>query len=782
MSDVPTNITREHLLNAIKKIDDEGVEKGAQSSTYDLLFKGKKYPPKLVVSWANEFANGEVLERQAFQGGLKSACFKVIKSAGFEIIEKKSSILKIVDQFIRDTAEGSQKTKHYPKNYEKLTMKVSFGQGALAKVPWIAFLKNGEEVQKGIYPVLLMYKELNCLVLAYGISEKNSPKSSWNISNKQTTKEYFKQVYDHTIDTYTKSFVCGVYKIDKPLDAKRLASDMTKILNDYENANFEEISEHLQASVQSSKTYSTAKPKLNQILYGPPGTGKTYHTIEAAVRAVEPNKVWEDRNELKVIYDKLVEVKRIRFITFHQSYGYEEFVEGISADTDDDNGITYKKRDGIFKKICRDASNATIEVNEAFDLNGKVWKLSIGGAQKNQAKEYCINNNLGAIGWSDTGDLNLVEENTYHLSLGKNEKNSLEYFSKTAEIGELVLCINSKTSVEAVGVIIGEYEFSKAGVPSRDDFCHHLPIKWLAKGINVDFKSLNDNTSFGLSTFYPLKRLTIPKVLEHLANNDIEIANYKHKTSESVDNYVLIIDEINRGNISKIFGDLITLIEPSKRLGNSEAIKLSLPMTGEEFGVPNNVHIIGTMNTADRSLALMDTALRRRFDFVEMMANYDVLKDENGNDYLIKVDGNKINVYKLLMKLNQRIEALYDREHTIGHAFLISVIDKIKQGDDKQALNELVNCFKNKVIPLLVEYFYEDWQKIRLILGDNQKPSKLQFIKEVKIDFTQLFGKAYESDDYNDEEISYQLAPFDDDLWSSAKSYIRIYEPKLMNE
>jgi 5-methylcytosine-specific restriction protein B len=195
ISEVPSNITKEHIQKAIERIDAEGIEKGAQSSTYDVLFKGNRYPPKLVVSWANEFANGKVLDRQSFSGGLKSANFRVLNKAGFEIVEKESSILKIAEQFINDANSGNQKTKHYPKSYKGLKVKASFGQGALAKVPWVAFLKEGEEVQKGIYPVLLLYKKLGCLVLSYGISKTTPPESSWNIVNKQTTSDYLKEKY-----------------------------------------------------------------------------------------------------------------------------------------------------------------------------------------------------------------------------------------------------------------------------------------------------------------------------------------------------------------------------------------------------------------------------------------------------------------------------------------------------------------------------------------------------------------------------------------------------------
>ena len=172
--------------------------------------------------------------------------------------------------------------------------------------------------------------------------------------------------------------------------------------------------------------------------------------------------------------------------------------------------------------------------------------------------------------------------------------------------------------------------------------------------------------------------------------------------------YFFIIDEINRGNISKIFGELITLIEDSKREGEPEAMSVILPYSKEKFSVPKNVYILGTMNTADRSISLMDTALRRRFEFVEMMPDEDLL------DEVVVEEG--INIHEMLKIMNRRIEALYDREHTLGHAFFMSL-----KNEGKATINQLESIFKNKIIPLLQEYFYEDYEKIMLVLGIDPK-------------------------------------------------------------
>lgn len=220
--------------------------------------------------------------------------------------------------------------------------------------------------------------------------------------------------------------------------------------------------------------------------------------------------------------------------------------------------------------------------------------------------------------------------------------------------------------------------------------------------------------------------------------------------------YILIIDEINRGNISKILGELITLIEPSKRIGGDEELRVTLPYSNESFGVPSNLYLIGTMNTADRSIALLDTALRRRFEFVEMMPDCEHKE--------ISTDCESVNLRKLLKAMNERIESLLDREHTIGHSFFINV----------NSLSELQQVFKNKIIPLLQEYFYDDYAKIDAVLNGN----KMIEITEVKV--SSLFSKKDKDLELDDKKI-YKITPFENEIWDNSQTYKNIYVGKESN-
>ena len=467
---------------------------------------------------------------------------------------------------------------------------------------------------------------------------------------------------------------------------------------------------------------------LNTILYGPPGTGKTYNSILYAVAICEGSSIEElqaeEYSDVIERFNKLRNEGRIAFTTFHQSYGYEEFIEGIKPivdDSEDDDGdIRYSVEDGIFKKFCERASlpisSTKAADNYGLNKNPVVWKVSLEGTGDNPTRTECLENDHIRIGWDRYGEV--ITDDTEFTNGGRIVLNS---FINKMQVGDLVLSCYSASTIDAIGVVTGDYEWH----PEYSAHKRLRNVRWLAKNIKYNIIELNRNTSMTLSTVYKMK-LTVADVFKILD----EVGFSESSSSKSDDKpYVFIIDEINRGNISKIFGELITLIEPSKRIGKAEELRVELPYSKKQFGVPDNVYILGTMNTADRSIALMDTALRRRFQFVEMMPDIEVLKNIS-----VEQDGESLDIAKMLEIINLRIEYLYDREHTIGHAYFMSLLSD-------PSIEKLAEIFDNNLIPLLKEYFYEDYGKIQMVLGDNKKSSDdLKFIKETKLVTKDIFN------------------------------------------
>lgn len=465
---------------------------------------------------------------------------------------------------------------------------------------------------------------------------------------------------------------------------------------------------------QGSEPHDLQLPK-NRILYGPPGTGKTYKTIDIAVRACEPQayarldgkEESERRRELKKIYDRLMGENRIRFITFHQSFGYEEFIEGLRAETTDDGNVRYDIKPGIFKQICDDA---------AFG-------------------------NAGALRTLDNALVQLQER------LSEGESITL----RTHNGNPFRVTYKSET---AFGI-----------------FPEHSKKEDLGQGYNAYLKDIRawyqDNNAKIHNVSY------VRGILAYLVEKSEIPATPAQSTGGKRQNFVLIIDEINRGNISKIFGELITLIETSKRAGEAEELSVSLPYSGTSFSVPNNLYLVGTMNTADRSLTALDTALRRRFEFVPMLPDTSLLAGTT-------IKG--IELERLLETLNARIQALYDNEHTLGHAFFMPVI-QVKHDEDA-AFDLLKRIMKNKILPLLEEYFYNDWQKIRLVLGDNQKKDdSLQFVSSINSEgnFLRLFG-ADAAEDLQEAGISYHLSSESKPVWNDPLAYRQIYAPAAIRQ
>ncbi|WP_444500343.1 McrB family protein [Campylobacter insulaenigrae] len=522
------------------------------------------------------------------------------------------------------------------------SFKIAIGNsnGFLSNDCWIMFVRNdllkenlinGKKITptKGVYLFIAYsgyFQNNKYLVLQFGFPQGDIENSRCVAVNKMESEGYL-QKFDF------------IYDLD---DKDKLVKDFLEMMNYFSSLDENDFKlyeaketqkEHLKTKVENFNTKEILKqnkenqnPPLNQILYGPPGTGKTYHTIDKALEILGENLISKDEKKAK--FDEYIKNGQIVFTTFHQSYGYEEFVEGIKPIINNDENsqkIKYDIKDGIFKKLCEKAMENKDSIK---NFNFHIDKL------KEKSKE--------------------------------NDNNPEKYFELP----------NTKYSIQ--------YQDEKTNLP-----------------------------------------------------------------------HIIIIDEINRGNVSKIFGELITLIEPSKRIGAKEELKVILPYSAKEFGVPKNVYIIGTMNTADRSITSLDTALRRRFEFVEMMPNPNVLSDNCKG----------VNLQELLKAINTRIEYLLDREKTIGHAFFIGI----------ENLENLKKVFQNKIIPLLQEYFYNDYALINAVLNDNG------MIFEDKKDDTYL-QKIKNLHNVDSERNIYTITPFNDEIWDDIKTYQVIYNDTIKND
>lgn len=357
--------------------------------------------------------------------------------------------------------------------------------------------------------------------------------------------------------------------------------------------------------------------------------------------------------------------------------------------------------------------------------------------QNNTVKSECFKENKIMYDWKTQEE----HKGTYTF-------NQIGHFKERMNIGDIVVSYaGESTNIDAVGIVTGDALYDE----KKQSYRWSRGVDWIETNKIHNIKHLNADKYLDNDALQQLKRVNVSDLLKLVTPKTFIEVNK---------NYVFVIDEINRGNISKIFGELITLIEDTKRAGMPEEASATLPYSGEIFSVPSNVYILGTMNTADESIALMDTALRRRFQFIEMMPDANVLRSISAD----KVED--LDVAAMLEKINERITYLYDREHTIGHAFFT----KLASSPNIQTLHSI---FENSVIPLLQEYFYEDYKKIQLVLGDNGKINpQTKFILDEDIKIKDIFKGSIDDDiDLPEKKYSINKVAFE-----NIESYKQIYK------
>ncbi|HNW82790.1 MAG TPA: AAA family ATPase [bacterium] len=423
---------------------------------------------------------------------------------------------------------------------------------------------------------------------------------------------------------------------------------------------------------------------LNLILYGPPGTGKTYNTTAFAVRLIEGGNPFEVMTNLKNNELSDTEIERfselrksgqIEFITFHQSYSYEDFVEGIKPDVEKEE-MKFKRVDGIFKNICAKADKC-----KNANPNKNIWKISLGEAGTKDYENvfnFCIKNSYIILGFRKDTDytgkpndeIQKIYENLPEKDINPNGYRSIQYIVNEVKTGDYIIVPAGLGKIRAIGIVTGNYEFDE----KLRYYSQKRKVEWLWWTNKEEKMIVLEDHFFTMTTLYPLK------------DDRFEKAQKIIKETLSSQSFVLIIDEINRGNISRIFGELITLIEEDKRDG---MLTVKLPYSQEDFTVPSNLFIIGTMNTADRSIALLDIALRRRFTFFRFDPRPELVEFKKARE--------------IMEKLNEEIVKSKGKDFQIGHSYFMKVKDEKK-------LKAVIDF---KIKPLLEEYFVNDPNKLK---------------------------------------------------------------------
>lgn len=424
-------------------------------------------------------------------------------------------------------------------------------------------------------------------------------------------------------DSSNRAYMKGRYGIVLPNRAPAYSAYMS-ILNDIKKKMKEGVIKEKTFCELSANAYNRAlngaeqtryddivgiwRRRKNIVLHGAPGTGKTYDVPELAVRLCDPRFMSNRRSREEIVkrYNQLKDDERLTFTTFHQSLDYEDWIEGLRPVVDETSQVTYEIEDGVFKRLCEAAERSKLEGNKyGISPDADVWKVSLKRTGDNDVRKDCMEKGYIRIGWDEYGDD--VSDETDGSSRNDKGKKILNAYINKMKVGDIVMSCYSSKEIDAIGVITGEYRYDE----SLPAYKRIRPVHWLIKGKRENIVEINGGKEMVESTVYHLNSISLEDVEAILEKYGVFI-----EQKEDDKPYVMVIDELNRGNVSKVFGELITLLEADKRKGSKNEESVKLPYSKKSFHVPDNVYLIATMNTADRSLGSLDYAIRRRFAFI----------------------------------------------------------------------------------------------------------------------------------------------------------------------
>jgi MoxR-like ATPase len=665
-----SDVTTDDVVAALAEIDKAGVPTTARSTFYDLIYAGKRYPPKYALALAHKGASEDELGRADSTDGEESQAFSVLRDLGFTV-ERKDFVKELLIRFLDQARLGTDLgVRGYPESYCGLDLSVSFGKGNVARIPWIAFLAPGEQVSRGIYPVLLLYKNQNQLMLAYGISETEGPEKTWQgVEGKSTIETLFRQQHGTKPDRYGASYVAAVYNVASELDFDQINADLDRLIAEYKHQLPED-----QRPGQRNWIFQ-ANPKL----YDVDAALKSLKTIGWSVR--------QHGNDIK-LGDRV----------FFWRSGKDAGILAVATITERRVSMTPRPEEEAFRKApFEDALSVTCRIDEVLPEPLLALDLRTDPALAE----------LSIFRWHQGTNFPVTAEQAEELlrmirARGKEEPRQPFY---TVDDFALESGFPPATIRQWMARLLRKKHVVFQGPPGTGKtFVAERLARTLTSGTTGFVNVVQFHPSFAYEDFMQGIR---PEVVDgHLAFHlspglFLDFCRDAERRGPDAP-CVLIIDELNRANLSRVFGELMYLLEYRDK---------SVPLaTGREhFRVPSNVYLIGTMNTADRSIALVDHALRRRFSFIYLGPDYEVL--------MTYLDHHGLPAESLVGALRQVNEAIGERHYEVGISFFLM--------DGSNLRKTLEAIWTGEIEPYLEEYFFDQPTKVDALRWNTLRASVL---------------------------------------------------------